>query len=63
MELLDTDSCRGTVPMEPPMSNSSMHHREPKSEIDDPGHFLQGALCTIAATAARARTMQHGPSA
>jgi hypothetical protein len=26
--------------MEPPMSNSSMHHREPKSEIDDTGHFL-----------------------
>jgi hypothetical protein len=35
--------------MEPPMSNSSMHYREPKSEIDDMGHFLQGALCTIAA--------------
>ena len=35
MELLDTDSCRGTVPMEPPMSNGSMRHREPKSEIDD----------------------------
>ncbi len=29
MEQLDTDSCRGTVPMEPPMSNGSMHHREP----------------------------------
>ena len=28
IELLDTDSCRGTVPMEPPMSNSSMRHRE-----------------------------------
>jgi hypothetical protein len=49
MELLDTDSCRGTVPMEPPMSNSSMHHREPNSEIDDTGHFLQGASCIIAA--------------
>jgi hypothetical protein len=24
MELLDADSCRGTVPMEPPMSNGSM---------------------------------------
>jgi hypothetical protein len=35
IELLDTDSCRGTVPMEPPMSNSSMRHRELKSEIDD----------------------------
>ena len=49
IELLDTDSCRGTVPMEPPMSNSSMHHREPKSEIDDTGQILQGASCTIAA--------------
>ena len=29
IEQLDTDSCRGTVPMEPPMSNCSMHHREP----------------------------------
>ena len=44
MEQLGTDSCRGTVPMEPPMSNSSMHHREPKSEIDGTGHFLQAAL-------------------
>jgi hypothetical protein len=35
--------------MEPPMSNGPMRHREPKSEIDDTGHFLQGALCTIAA--------------
>jgi hypothetical protein len=26
-----------------------MGHREPKSEIDDTGHFLQGALYTIAA--------------
>ena len=24
-----TDSCRGTVLMEPPMSNGAMHHREP----------------------------------
>ena len=28
MDPLGTDSCRGTVPMEPPMSNSSMTHRE-----------------------------------
>ena len=49
MDPLDTDSCRGTVPMEPPMSNSSMRHREPKSEIDDTSHVLQGASCTIAA--------------
>jgi hypothetical protein len=34
--------------MEPPMSNGSMHHREPKSEIDDTGQILQGASCTIA---------------
>ena len=49
MKLLCTDSCRRTVPMEPPISNGSMRHREPKSEIDDPGHSLQGASCTIAA--------------
>ena len=49
MEQLDTDSCRGTVPMEPPMPSCSMRHREPKSEIDDTGQFLQGASCTIAA--------------
>ena len=30
-----------TVPMEPPMPNCSMHHREPKSEIDDTGQFLR----------------------
>jgi hypothetical protein len=48
---LGTDSCRGTVPMEPPMSNGSMWHREPKSEIDDTGHILQGASCTIAVRA------------
>ena len=55
MEQLDTDSCRGTVPMEPPMPNCSMHHREPKSEIDDTGQFLQGALYTIAAGSAAQR--------
>jgi hypothetical protein len=50
MDPLGTDSCRGTVPMEPPMSNGSnlgiqrsMRHREPKSEIDDPGHSMRGA--------------------
>ena len=36
--------------MEPLMSNGSMQHREPKSEIDDTRDFLQqGASCTIAA--------------
>jgi hypothetical protein len=49
MDPLGTDSCRETVPMEPPMSNGSMHHREPKSEIDDTRVLLQGASCTIAA--------------
>ena len=49
IEQLGTDSCRGTVPMEPPMPKCSMRHREPKSEIDDTGHFLQGASCIIAA--------------
>jgi hypothetical protein len=47
MDPLGTDSCGETVPMEPPMSNGSKHHREPKSEIDDTSHFLQGASCTI----------------
>jgi hypothetical protein len=40
---LGTDSCRGTVPMEPPMSNGSMRHREPiicTIEIDDTRDFL-----------------------
>jgi hypothetical protein len=46
---LGLDSCRGTVPMELPMSNGSMRHREPKSEIDDTRMILQGASCTIAA--------------
>jgi hypothetical protein len=41
---LGTDSCRGTVPMEPPMSNSSMRHQNPNLDFDDMGHFLQGAL-------------------
>ena len=45
--------------MEPPMSNSSMQHREPKSEIDDTGHFLQGASCIIAADAAASLTANH----
>ena len=49
MNACELDSCRGTVPMEPPMSNGSMHHREPESEIDDTGHFLQRASYTIAA--------------
>ena len=41
--------------MELPVPNSSMHHREPKSEIDDTGLTLQGASCTIAACNERAR--------
>ena len=49
IEQLDTDSCRGTVPMEPPMPNCSMRHQNPVGDFDDTGHFLQGALCTIAA--------------
>jgi hypothetical protein len=49
MDPLGTDSCRGTVPMEPPMSNRSMHHQNPDLDFDDTGHFLQGALCIIAA--------------
>jgi hypothetical protein len=40
MELLDTDSCRGTVPMEPPMSSSSMHHQNPDLDFDDTRIFL-----------------------
>jgi hypothetical protein len=34
MNPLGTDSCRGTVHMELPVPNESMHHREPKREID-----------------------------
>ena len=49
MDPLGTDSCRGTVPMEPPMSNSSMRHQNPDLDFDDTGHFLQGAIYTIAA--------------
>jgi hypothetical protein len=49
MELLDTDYCRGTVPMEPPMSNSSIRHQDPDLDSDDTRKTLQGASCTIAA--------------
>jgi hypothetical protein len=49
MEQLGTGSCRGTVPMEPPMPNCSMGHQNPDLDFDDTGHFRQGALCTIAA--------------
>jgi hypothetical protein len=40
MEQLDTDSCRGTVPMEPPMPNCSMHHQNPVGDFDDTGQIL-----------------------
>jgi hypothetical protein len=40
IELLDTDSCRGTVPMEPPISNSSMRHQNPVGDFDDTGQIL-----------------------
>jgi hypothetical protein len=43
------------------MSNSSMHHQNPDLDFDDTGHFLQGALCTIAAV--NHLTMQHGSPA
>ena len=56
MELLDTDSCRGTVPMEPPMSNSSMRHRKLLKWFDDTRMILQGASYIIAAGASRATT-------
>jgi hypothetical protein len=49
MELLDTDSCRGTVPIEPPIPNSSMHHPDPDLDFDDTRMIMQGASCTIAA--------------
>ena len=49
MEHLGTDSCRGTVPMEPPMPNCSMGHQDSDLDFDDTGHFLRGASCTIAA--------------
>jgi hypothetical protein len=54
MDLLVTDSCRGTVPMEPPMSNRSMRHENPDLDFDDTRiRILQGASCTIAACDAR----------
>jgi hypothetical protein len=46
---LGTDSCRGTVPLETPMSNAYMRPQETTREIDDTGHLLLGALYTIAA--------------
>ena len=52
MDPLDTDSCRGTFPMEPPMSNGSMRHQNPNLDFDDTGHFLEGAFYTIAAGSA-----------
>jgi hypothetical protein len=49
MDPLGTDSCRGTVPMEPP-SNGSMRYQNPDSDFDDTLVILQaGASCTIAA--------------
>ena len=51
MDPLGTDSCRGTVPMEPPMSNGSMRHQNPDLDFDDTRMILQGASCTIAACA------------
>ena len=32
---LGTDSCRGTVPMELPMSNGSIRHLDPDLDFDD----------------------------
>jgi hypothetical protein len=46
---LGTDSCRETVPMEPPMSNGSMRHQNPDLDFDETRMILQGASCTIAA--------------
>ena len=46
--------------MEPPMSNRSIWHQNPDVDFDDTGHFLQGALCTIAA-AVVAATVGRGP--
>jgi hypothetical protein len=37
---LYTDSCRGLVPMEPPMSNISMHHQNPNLDFDDTRIFM-----------------------
>ena len=49
MELLGTDSCRETVPMELSVPNSSMQHPDPDLDFDDTRMVLQGASCTIAA--------------
>jgi hypothetical protein len=34
MELLGSDFCRVTVPMEPPISTSSMRHQDPDLDFD-----------------------------
>jgi hypothetical protein len=36
----DPAACRGTVPMEPPMSNGSMRHQNPVGDFDDTGQIL-----------------------
>jgi hypothetical protein len=53
MDPLGTDSCRETVPMEPPMSNGSMRHQNPDLDFDDTHMILQGASCTIAVCSVR----------
>jgi hypothetical protein len=52
--------------MEPPMSNGSMQHWEPKSEIDDTGHFLAGGFMYHSSTPPRrahARTARRRDAA
>jgi hypothetical protein len=62
MDPLGTDSCRGTVPMEAPMSNGSMHHPDPDFDFDDTRIILQGASCTIAAAVVVAATWDVDPA-
>jgi hypothetical protein len=56
---LGTDSCRGTVPMEPPMSNGSMQHQNPNLDLDYTRKILQWASCTIAAPPPALRVWEH----
>jgi hypothetical protein len=63
MDPLGTDSCRGTVPMEPPMSNGSMRHQNPNLDFDDTRVILQGTSCTIAAVLSFALPCAREPAA
>jgi hypothetical protein len=45
IELLGTECCRETVPMERPVPNSSMQHPDPDLDFDDMRMCLTGGWC------------------